>query len=121
MESESKIGVILSPVATASMALLLVLSLLEYARPGFASLFLDFRVVAAVALGLWIIATLAGGARGRSIGGTVLIVLSLVAFVPILYRLTTTYGRLGVITFVAGLFTFIIIFISTWTASSAKS
>ena len=94
---------IVSPFATASMILLIVLSFLEYFRRGFVSLFLDFRIIVAIVLILWGIAVLTEDPPRRRRLASVLPTLALLAVLPVLYKMTLPFGRLGLITFVCAM------------------
>ncbi len=106
------VGTIVPPFATAATVLLIILSLLEYFRRGFVSLFLDFRIVAAVALVLWLVAVATEAPPRRRRLALVLPTLALAAALPIIYKLAMPYGRLGLATLVAGIAAIVVIFLS---------
>jgi len=116
LESQNKtkqlISDIVSPFATASMALLVLLSLLEYFRRGFVSLFIDLRVLAGSALALWLVAVLTELPPRRRRAALILPTLALLAALPVLYRMTLPFGRLGLVTLIAGVFAILIIIIA---------
>lgn len=110
------VAAVVSPFATASAILLLTLSFVEYFRHGFVSLFLDFRILAAVTLALWVAAVfLEVQPRGRVVT-SVAIGLALAALAPILWRMTASYGRLGLATFICGAAALVIVFLSSLNA-----
>src|SRR5512138_3820636 len=100
---KSIIASVISPFATASAALLAVLSAIEYFRRGFVSLFLDFRILAAVALVLWIAAVCFEARPRIRVISSITVALALAAVAPILWRLSQPYGRLGLLAFLCGL------------------
>ena len=108
------VSAIASPVTTVSMILLIILSLAEYFRRGFVSLFLDFRILVAVALVLWIIAVLTEEPPRRRRLSATLPTIALLAVLPVLYKMTLPFGRLGLITLVAGIASVIVIAIALW-------
>ena len=108
------VSAIVSPFATASMILLIILSLLEYFRHGFVSLFLDFRILVAVALVLWIIAVLTEEPPRRRRLSATLPTIALLAVLPVLYKMTLPFGRLGLVTLAAGIASMILIAIALW-------
>lgn len=97
------------PFATASMVLLIVLSLLEYFRRGFVSLFLDFRLVAIITLVLWGVAVAAEDDPRRRRRSLILPTAALLAVLPVLYRMVLPFGRLGLIVFGAGILAVVMI------------
>jgi hypothetical protein len=107
LEQENKtktiISAIVSPFATASMILLILLSLIEYFRRGFVSLFLDFRILAAVALVLWLAAVTTEPPPRRRRLALILPTLALLVAMPVLYKMTLPFGRLGFVTLIAGI------------------
>jgi hypothetical protein len=111
------ISTIVSPFATASMILLIILSLLEYFRRGFVSLFLDFRVLVAVVLILWGVAIFTEESPRRRRLASILPTIALLAVLPFLYRMTMPFGRLGLITFIAGAAAVVVIIVSIWIES----
>jgi hypothetical protein len=117
LEQENKtktiISAIASPFATASMVLLILLSLIEYFRRGFVSLFLDFRLLAAVALILWLAAVTTEPPPRRRRLALILPTLALLAATPILYKMTLPFGRLGLVVFGTGVITIIFIIVAT--------
>jgi|GEM_PF-2559069 len=96
------VSAIVSPFATASLILLIILSFLEYLRHGFVSLFLDLRIVVAAALVLWCVAVVTEDRPKRRRLALVLPSLALLAVLPVLYRMTVPFGRLGLVVFGAG-------------------
>jgi hypothetical protein len=116
LEQENKIksiiATIVSPFATAAMVLLILLSLLEYFRRGFVSLFLDFRLLAAIALVLWLVAAATEERPRRRRLALVLPTLALLTAIPILYKMTAPFGRLGFVTLIAGIAAIVVIFLS---------
>ena len=112
MDIESTLNEIVSPFATAGLAVLIVLSLMEYLRPGSVSLFLDFRLLVAAVIVLWVVAALTATQIRRRFGAIALIAVSLAVSLPILYKMTVVYGRLGLMTFVCGVVVFVVIFVS---------
>jgi uncharacterized membrane protein YesL len=107
------VAAVASPFATASSALLIVLSFVEFFRRGFVSLFLDFRMLAAVALALSIAAVWAEASSGPKWLHAIIVAGSLAAFAPILWRLSEPYGRLGLATFLCGCAALAVIFLSS--------
>jgi len=106
------IATIVSPFATASMILLIILSLAEYFRRGFVSLFLDFRVLAAVVLVLWVIAVLTEQPPRRRRLAAIVPTIILLAVLPVLYRMILPFGRLGLITFICAMVVLLVILIA---------
>jgi hypothetical protein len=109
------VSAIIPPFALAAVILLAILSFVEYFRRGFVSLFLDLRIVLVVAMVLWAGACLLTPPRKSSwfsLAGTGIL---LAAFLPILWRLTVPYGRLGLLAFGAGVSSAVIIFIASIT------
>ncbi len=114
MDLKRVIAIIVSPFAVASSVLLLILSMLEFWRRGFVSLFLDLRAVMIVALALWAIAALTDDEprRHRRLW-PVLIAVALLACLPILWTLIAPFGRLGLLTFSIGIVTATLIFVAS--------
>ena len=109
------IATVVSPFATASIILLIILSFAEYFRRGFVSLLLDFRILIAVVLVLWGVAVLTEEPPRRRRLSAVLPTVALLAVLPVLYKMTLPFGRLGFITFVVGIASVIVIAIAFWT------
>jgi len=107
------VSAIASPFTTASMILLIILSLAEYFRRGFVSLFLDFRILVAVALVLWIIAVLTEEPPRRRRLSATLPTIALLAVLPVLYKMTLPFGRLGLVVFGVGVIIVILIILAT--------
>lgn len=116
-ENENKIketvSVIANPLALAATALLAALSLLEFFRRGFVSLFLDMRIVFVSALALLSIAIWCAPPVKRVWLSLVAALLLIGAFVPVLWKLTAPYGRLGLIVFAGGLAVAVLIILSS--------
>jgi hypothetical protein len=117
LEPENKtkkiIATVVSPFATASMVLLIILSFAEYFRRGFVSLFIDFRLLAAVAIVLWIVAVITEAPPRRRVLAAIMPTLVLLAVSPVLYKMTLPFGRLGLVVFGAGVIMIIFIIIAT--------
>jgi hypothetical protein len=117
-EQENKmkptIAAIVGPFATASAILLFVLSLAEYFRRGFVSLFLDFRILAAVTLALWAVAVWTEEPPRRKWFGIVTLAMLLVACGLVLWPMLAPWGRLGLIVFAAGIGAFLISFLASF-------
>jgi hypothetical protein len=99
------VAVIAGPFALAAAALLAVLSLLEFFRRGFVSLFLDMRIVFAFALILLSAAIWSAPPVKRVWPSLVAVLLIVGAFVPVLWKLAAPYGRLGLVVFGCGIAT----------------
>ena len=89
------LGVIVGPFSVATSLLLLVLSLLEYFRRGFVSLFFDLRILAVIAIILWLASTALSGKSKKSWTQIVIGSLAVIALLPILYKTVAPYGRSG--------------------------
>jgi len=116
-EQENKtkpvIAAIAGPFATASAILLFLLSLAEYYRHGFVSLFLDFRLFAGIVLALALIAAWSEEPPRRKWFGVVTLALILVAGSLLIWPMLAPFGRLGLIVFASGLAAFVIVFIAS--------
>ncbi len=110
---KAAIKAVVPPFAAASAILLLALSLAEYLRPGFVSLFLDFRILAIVTLVLWIGAVSVEAAPRQKWLSSIPVALALAAGFPVLWRMTAPYGRLGLATLVCGIASLIAVFFSS--------
>jgi hypothetical protein len=106
------IAAIVGPFATASAFLLFILSLAEYFRRGFVSLFLDFRILAAVTLALWAVAVWTEEPPRREWFGIVTLAILLVACGLILWPMLAPFGRLGIVVFACGLAIFLMVFLA---------
>jgi len=117
LEPENKtkkiIATAVSPFATASFVLLIILSLAEYFRRGFVSLFLDFRILAAIVLAFWIIAVITEAPPRRRVLAAIMPAVVLLAVLPVLYKMIMPFGRLGLVVFGTGVITIIFIIIAT--------
>lgn len=125
LESENKIKTVIAsivgPFATAAAALLFILSLAEYFRHGFVSLFLDFRLLVVATLVLWLAAVLTEAKSPAKWAASITVGLALAASAPIIWRLVAPFGRLGLLTFVCGLAVLILIFMASIKSDRASN
>jgi len=108
------IATVVSPFANAAITLLIILSFLEFFRRGFVSLFLDLRIVFVVALVLWATSVWSAEKRKLSWFTRVVSVLFLAALLVVLWKMTVSFGRLGLVVFGAGVLVAIIVIMVAW-------
>lgn len=120
MDLKRAIATIVSPFAVSSSILLLILSLLEFWRRGFVSLFLDLRTVMIVTLLFWVVAIFTDDKPRYSRLWSVVIAIALLVCLPMLWFLTAPFGRLGLLTFGIGVIVLLIIVLACLPKVSAS-